>query len=294
MSKMSHDQFYSYLLHIFTINLCYNNQEQMAEGIVFSIAGKILKELGSLAVQEGKLAWGVNDEIRKLNNTINTIKLVLLDAEEQHSKMNHVVIDWIQRLKGAFYEAGDLLDDFSIELQRREVMTGNKLIKEKLKGWWRRDMDNGAEFPSFSSLSKLDAQTCPMLTFMPLYPSLEELKLRQTSSKPLEQTMMLMNRVGASTSSSFSAPLSNLKSMLILRILDLESLPVEMMQNLTSLVDFKILPCPRLNEVEQAVKFLPSLQNLTLRSDEELYLLSDDMKWKNLRRTVLGNIPAYR
>ncbi|KAJ0044509.1 hypothetical protein Pint_05336 [Pistacia integerrima] len=155
-------------------------------------------------------------------------------------------------------------------------------------------MDNRAEFPSFSSVSKLDIQTCPMLTFMPLYPSLEELKLRQTSSKPLEQTMMLMNRVGASTSSSFSAPLSNLKSMHILRILDLESLPVEMMQNLTSLVDLKILPCPRLNEVEQAVKFLPSLQNLTLRSDEELDLLSDDMKWKNLRRTVLGNIPAYR
>ncbi|KAJ0044508.1 hypothetical protein Pint_05337 [Pistacia integerrima] len=101
----------------------------MAEGIVFSIAGKILKELGSLAVQEGELAWGVNDEIRKLNNTINTIKLVLLD-EEQHSKMNHVVIDWIQRLKGAFYEADDLLDDFSTELQRREVMTENKLIKE--------------------------------------------------------------------------------------------------------------------------------------------------------------------
>ncbi|KAJ0101815.1 hypothetical protein Patl1_05451 [Pistacia atlantica] len=44
--------------------------------------------------------------------------------------MNHVVIDWIQRLKVAFYEADDLLDDFSTELQQQEVMTGNKLIKE--------------------------------------------------------------------------------------------------------------------------------------------------------------------
>ncbi|KAJ0101818.1 hypothetical protein Patl1_05458 [Pistacia atlantica] len=61
----------------------------MAEGIAFSIAGKILKELGSLAIQESKLAWDVKDEIQKLdvkdeiqklNNTINTIKNVFLDA----------------------------------------------------------------------------------------------------------------------------------------------------------------------------------------------------------------------
>ncbi|KAJ0025916.1 hypothetical protein Pint_07307 [Pistacia integerrima] len=89
----------------------------MAEGIVFGIAGKIFKMLGSLAVREGKLAWGVKDEIQKLNTTVNTIRLVLLDAEEQHNRKNYAAVTyWIQRLKDAFYEADDLLDDFSTYL----------------------------------------------------------------------------------------------------------------------------------------------------------------------------------
>ncbi|XP_044508957.1 putative disease resistance protein RGA3 [Mangifera indica] len=99
----------------------------MAEGILFSVAGKILEELGSLLVQEGKLAWGVKDEIQKLNDTVETIKSILLDAEEQHNKMNQQVTNWIQRLKDAFYDADDLLDDFSTELRWRKVMNGNKL-----------------------------------------------------------------------------------------------------------------------------------------------------------------------
>ncbi|KAJ0025367.1 hypothetical protein Pint_07308 [Pistacia integerrima] len=151
----------------------------------------------------------------------------------------------------------------------------------KLKGWWRRDADNGAELPSFHCLSKLDIQTCPNLTFMPLYPSLEELKLSETSSKPLQQTMMLMNRV--------SATLSNLKSMHMFKIPDVESLSVEMMQKLTSLVDLKILLCPRLtDQMEQAIKFLPALQNLIIKPIEE-----HDPDWKNLRLEVIPRIAEY-
>ncbi|KAJ0044816.1 hypothetical protein Pint_05343 [Pistacia integerrima] len=158
----------------------------------------------------------------------------------------------------------------------------------KLKGWWRTDVDNAAELPSFPCLSKLDIQTCPNLTFMPLYPSIEELRLSETSSKTLERTMMLMNRVGASTSSSFSAPLSNLKSLHIFKILDLESLPVEMMQNLTSLVDLKILSCPRVPKLEEAIKSLHSLQKPIIKSIEE-----NDPEWISLRSMVIRKIPDY-
>ncbi|XP_031286132.1 putative disease resistance protein RGA3 [Pistacia vera] len=101
----------------------------MAEGILFSIAGKILEELGSSTVREGKLAWGVKGEIKKLESTVNTIKLVILDAEEQHSK-NREVTDWIQRLKDAFYDADDLFDDFFTQLQWREVLSRNKLANK--------------------------------------------------------------------------------------------------------------------------------------------------------------------
>ncbi|KAJ0103678.1 hypothetical protein Patl1_05461 [Pistacia atlantica] len=102
----------------------------MAEGILFNIAGKILEGLGSLAVREGNLACGVKHEIKKLESIVNTIKMVLLDAEEQHNKMNREVKNWIQRLKDAFYDADDLLDDFSTQLRWREVLTQNKMAKE--------------------------------------------------------------------------------------------------------------------------------------------------------------------
>ncbi|KAJ0102123.1 hypothetical protein Patl1_05420 [Pistacia atlantica] len=75
----------------------------MAEAILFSVAGKILEGLGSLAVQE--------------------------DAKEQHNK-NREVTAWIQRLKDAFYDADDLLDDFFTQLRWREILSQNVLANK--------------------------------------------------------------------------------------------------------------------------------------------------------------------
>jgi hypothetical protein len=61
-------------------------------------------------------------------NTVSTIQAVLLDAEEQHAH-NHAVKDWLGKLKDAMYEANDLLDDYSTELLRRQMMTQDKKAK---------------------------------------------------------------------------------------------------------------------------------------------------------------------
>ncbi|KAJ0045403.1 hypothetical protein Pint_05212 [Pistacia integerrima] len=63
----------------------------MAEGVAFDIAGKLLNLLGSRVFHDIELAFGVKNEIRKLGDTVETIKAVLLDAEEQHIKKNHQV-----------------------------------------------------------------------------------------------------------------------------------------------------------------------------------------------------------
>jgi hypothetical protein len=55
----------------------------MAEGVLFNIAEEIIKKLGSLAVQEVALWSGVEDQLRKLNDTVTRIKAVIHDAEEQ-------------------------------------------------------------------------------------------------------------------------------------------------------------------------------------------------------------------
>ncbi|KAF2283057.1 hypothetical protein GH714_043076 [Hevea brasiliensis] len=101
----------------------------MAEAVVFNIAEEIIKKLGSRGLEEIGLWWGVKDEIEKLKKTVSMIKAVLLHAEEQSSVSNEVQ-EWLGMLKEAFYDADDLLDDFSTEKLRRQVMSGNRIMKE--------------------------------------------------------------------------------------------------------------------------------------------------------------------
>lgn len=89
------------------------------------------------------------------------------------------------------------------------------------------DDDDRVGLPSFPCISKLCIKYCPNLMSMPLYPFIEELTLSRTSSKPLEQTMMLMNIAYLSTSFNSSTPLSKLKLMDISAVPDLEFLLVE-------------------------------------------------------------------
>jgi hypothetical protein len=98
----------------------------MAEAVLSDIAASVIKSLGSLALEEIGLLEGFEDELKKLGNTVSTIQAVLLDAEERQAK-SHVVKDWLGKLKDAMYEADDLLDDYSTELLRRQVMTRDKI-----------------------------------------------------------------------------------------------------------------------------------------------------------------------
>ncbi|XP_034680811.1 disease resistance protein Pik-2-like isoform X2 [Vitis riparia] len=98
----------------------------MADQIPFSIVEKILTKLGSLAVQEIELACGVREELKKLGDTLTTIKVVLLDAEERHDR-EHAVENWVRRFKDVIYDADDLLDDFATYDLRRGGMARQKL-----------------------------------------------------------------------------------------------------------------------------------------------------------------------
>ncbi|XP_059651989.1 disease resistance protein RGA2-like isoform X2 [Cornus florida] len=101
----------------------------MAESVIYYTVTEILKKLGSLVVQEIGLVSGVGNEFDKLKNTVSTIGAVLVHAEQQRAS-NPEIEDWLQKLNDAFYDADDLLDDFSTELLRRQVMTQNKSLKQ--------------------------------------------------------------------------------------------------------------------------------------------------------------------
>uniref|UniRef100_A0A7N2LCW5 Disease resistance protein RGA3 n=1 Tax=Quercus lobata TaxID=97700 RepID=A0A7N2LCW5_QUELO len=94
----------------------------MAEGALFDLAGNVLQLLGSVIVEEVKLASSVETEIENLTDTVTTIRAVLLDAEMQSSH-NHQIKVWLRRLKDVLHDADDLLDDFSTEVMRIKMMT---------------------------------------------------------------------------------------------------------------------------------------------------------------------------
>ncbi|XP_011002332.1 PREDICTED: putative disease resistance protein RGA3 [Populus euphratica] len=102
----------------------------MAEGVLFNTAEEIIKTLGSLTAQEAALWWGLKDQLRKLNDTVTRIKAVIEDAEEQAQKHNHQIQDWLMKLREAVYDAEDLLDDFSIQVVRKQLMPGKRVSRE--------------------------------------------------------------------------------------------------------------------------------------------------------------------
>ncbi|KAJ6361204.1 hypothetical protein OIU78_001778 [Salix suchowensis] len=102
----------------------------MAERVLFNIAEEIVRKLGPLAAQEIELWWGVKYQLRKLKNTVTTIKDVLHDAEEKVQKPPAQLEGWLGKLQEAVYDAEDLLDDFSTEVQRKRLMSQNKISRE--------------------------------------------------------------------------------------------------------------------------------------------------------------------
>jgi Leucine-rich repeat (LRR) protein len=102
----------------------------MADQLLFGTAEGILNTLTSLVSKEIGLLWGVEGELKSLMNTVSTIKAVLLDAEDKQAAGDHAIKDWLGKLKDVIYDADDLLDDVSIEVLRREIMTHDKKAKE--------------------------------------------------------------------------------------------------------------------------------------------------------------------
>ncbi|KAE8653386.1 putative disease resistance protein RGA4 [Cucumis sativus] len=98
----------------------------MAESILFSLAANIATKLGSLALQDLGLLWtGIHEEIDKLRDTLSAIQAVLHDAEQKQYKSS-AVKEWVSRLKDAFYDMDDLMDEFSYESFQRQVMTKHR------------------------------------------------------------------------------------------------------------------------------------------------------------------------
>ncbi|KAG4123608.1 hypothetical protein ERO13_D11G336401v2 [Gossypium hirsutum] len=150
-----------------------------------------------------------------------------------------------------------------------------------MKSWWRTtkpiDDDSneddttvmGTSTMAFPCLSSLTIQNCP-LTLMPLYPSLDDkLELRNTSSRPLKQTIKMNINAKAPSTSTSSLPLSKLKSFDVHNIEGLYT-----------------------HTLDECLQHLTSLKRLTIGDCKEVDL--EGMQWeplKNLSHLEIDNIP---
>nr|TKS15579.1 hypothetical protein D5086_0000032740 [Populus alba] len=95
----------------------------MAEAFAAEIAKSLLGKLGSFAVQEFRLAWGLEDDLARLEERLKAINAVLSDAEKQQSKNDRIRL-WLHMLREVLYDAEDVLDEIECEtLERRVVKT---------------------------------------------------------------------------------------------------------------------------------------------------------------------------
>ena len=92
----------------------------MGEQIPYGVAVSLIKRLASSGFREFGRIYGVMDELEKLKETLESIKVVLSDAEERQCHDSNIE-HWIRRFKEVLHDADDLLDDLAIKDLRCKV-----------------------------------------------------------------------------------------------------------------------------------------------------------------------------
>ncbi|GMY21994.1 putative disease resistance protein RGA3, partial [Fagus crenata] len=92
----------------------------MAEGLVTDL----IKQLASIAAREAeqeiRLVIGVDEEVQKLKDSLQTVKAVLNDAEKRQVTEEAVKL-WLEKLKDECYEMDDVVDEWNTAMIRSEI-----------------------------------------------------------------------------------------------------------------------------------------------------------------------------
>ncbi|WCJ22702.1 NB-ARC domain-containing disease resistance protein [Euphorbia peplus] len=97
----------------------------MAEIVLSFLVEEALTKVLSHITEEIKLAWGLDDELNRLRDSLAMVRDLLQDAEEQQMEQM-AVRRWLKKLKVWAFDAEDLLDDLSYEFLRQKVESENK------------------------------------------------------------------------------------------------------------------------------------------------------------------------
>ncbi|XP_024024458.1 disease resistance protein RGA2 [Morus notabilis] len=100
--------------------------------IIYGMAVEVLKRVATVANDEISLAWGMKDDLKRLEETMSTLNAVLSYAEKKQEDDVQLHV-WLGRLKDVFFDVWDVLDEFECELLRREVLKTHGSIGRKVR-----------------------------------------------------------------------------------------------------------------------------------------------------------------
>ncbi|XP_038681531.1 putative disease resistance protein RGA3 [Tripterygium wilfordii] len=101
----------------------------MAETFLYTIAERVLAKITSVVIHH---QWDLENDLKKLQENLLTIKAVLLDAEEKQLQ-NHELRLWLGRLRSVCYNAEDVLDELEYESLRKQALKQSSNTKNKVR-----------------------------------------------------------------------------------------------------------------------------------------------------------------
>ncbi|XP_074321401.1 putative disease resistance protein RGA1 [Silene latifolia] len=77
-------------------------------------------------------------EFEDLQNTVETVKAVLEDADAKQDSLNNQEKNYIKELKNAVYDADDVLDEFLTLAKRKQLFQAGDKVSDKVKSFFSR------------------------------------------------------------------------------------------------------------------------------------------------------------
>jgi hypothetical protein len=101
--------------------------------VLDAMAPYVMQLIAGMAQEEVSMLLGVSGEINRLEDNMGSIKAFLVDAERRRLT-DKSVQRWVRKLKGAMYDATDILDLCQLEADKRREAKKNGGMEEKPPG----------------------------------------------------------------------------------------------------------------------------------------------------------------
>ncbi|KAK7319315.1 hypothetical protein RJT34_04034 [Clitoria ternatea] len=101
------------------------------DAIVSGLLITMLDKLASRAFQNVSMARGLHAEVTSLKNSLTIISAFIVDAENKQTQ-NQAILEWLQQLKDAFFDARDILDDIECEALRNQFVRNSGSFTTKV------------------------------------------------------------------------------------------------------------------------------------------------------------------